>query len=214
MPNHTTNLLEITGEPSDVKAFMDTVNKGEGNGIEFETIVPMPEVLKNTSSPCKIMTQEEIDEMWDNFNKLDQKEKDKFNGRPFGIGITQETHDECMRKYGYADWYSWAVENWGTKWAAYDDMGWDYLEDDNYASIFFNTAWAPPSAFFIQASKKFPNLEFELSFADEGGGFLGVQIIKNGEVVDDKDLEWNSDEGKELRETLGVYFPEDEDEED
>lgn len=202
MPNHTTNLLEITGEPSDVKAFIDAVNKGDGNGIEFETIVPMPEELRNTTSPCRIMTQEEIDKSWEEWNKLPS---DKRGERPLGIGLTQEQHDEYVRKYGHAEWYSWAVENWGTKWAAYDDLGWDCIEDTGYASICFHTAWAPPSAFFIQASKKFPNLEFELSFADEGGGFLGLQIIKNGEVVDDQSLVWNSDEGKELREKLGIY---------
>lgn len=213
MPNHTTNLLEITGEPSDVKAFIDAVNKGEDAGIVFNSIIPMPIELKDTCSPTRILTQEEIDKVWAEFNGFTEAHKIKFGGKPLGLGITQETYDRYMKDFGHSNWYDWAVTNWGTKWDAYDDLGWDCIEDIGYASICFHTAWAPPSAFFIQASKKFPNLEFELSFADEGGGFLGIQIIKNGEVVDDQSLVWNSDEGKELREKLGVFDADAEEEE-
>jgi hypothetical protein len=40
------------------------------------------------------------------------------------------------------NWYSWNVNNWGTKWNAYSQ---ELLEQDNYTlKIQFDTAWSPP----------------------------------------------------------------------
>lgn len=44
--------------------------------------------------------------------------------------------------------------------------------------------------------------------------FLGYNVIHNGNIIEDVDLEWNSKEGISLRQDLGVYWSdEDEDEE-
>jgi hypothetical protein len=54
--------------------------------------------------------------------------------------------DEMIEKYGAADWYSWSVENWGTKW---DVESVDAAEaDGNSVSVYFDSAWAPPIAFY------------------------------------------------------------------
>ncbi len=49
-------------------------------------------------------------------------------------------------------------------------------------------------------------------FADEGGGFVGNQLIQNGDIVEDNDYEWDSDEGIVIREAVGMCVEEDEEE--
>lgn len=42
-------------------------------------------------------------------------------------------------------WYQWAMENWGTKWGAYDVMEPVQLCGDSFCWTFtFETAWSPP----------------------------------------------------------------------
>lgn len=67
-----------------------------------------------------------------------------------------ETNAQLMlEKYGSADWYTWCVENWGTKWdteaVEIPDIQEDEDEDGNVeyvVSISFDTAWSPPLAFY------------------------------------------------------------------
>ena len=49
-------------------------------------------------------------------------------------------------KYGYTDWYSFAVNEWGTKW---DTGGSDISAlEENSITLFFDTAWSPPTTFY------------------------------------------------------------------
>ena len=67
--------------------------------------------------------------------------------------------DALIEKYGAADWYQWALSNWGTKWDFGADDG-DTLtidEGSNEVSIYFDSAWAPPIAFYQE-------MEDELGF--------------------------------------------------
>jgi hypothetical protein len=81
------------------------------------------------------------------------------------------------------------------------------------ASINYETAWSPATAFYLHISKLYPCLKFKQKYADEGGGFLGYNMIYKGEIIEDVDYEWRSEEGILLREDLGCYSDE-EDEED
>ena len=65
---------------------------------------------------------------------------------------------------------------------------------------------------WLNVSKDYPTLEFYHEFADEGGGFLGSETIVDGRIISEEELEWDSDDGIELREGLGRYWPEDEEE--
>jgi hypothetical protein len=58
-------------------------------------------------------------------------------------------------------------------------------------------------------SKNYPTLEFFHEFADEGGGFVGNQLIQNGNIIEDNDYEWDSDEGIVIREAVGMWVEED-----
>src|SRR5690242_17651503 len=47
MTNYCSNLLEVEGSPADIAAFRDACLKG-GSNIDFDAILPMPDVLKGT----------------------------------------------------------------------------------------------------------------------------------------------------------------------
>jgi hypothetical protein len=54
------------------------------------------------------------------------------------------------------DWYSWRVENWGTKW----DCDTNYIDENNgqSLSVGYITAWAPNENFI-----KFPESSLSIS---------------------------------------------------
>lgn len=91
-----------------------------------------------------------------------------------------------FEKYGHADWYSWRIANWGTKWKESDlYVGQEYTvnEVDGTATIAFNfnTAWAPPIEAFDKISKDWPNLLFCIYYEEPGMAFCGNCIWLNGE---------------------------------
>ena len=215
MPNHTANNCTVTGPKADVLRFVAQI-KGTDSDIDFNKVLPIPDELRGTSSPTRIMSQQEIDEMWADWNKRkDEGNLSEFEKeRPMGLGITQAKHDEFILKYGYDNWYDWSVFNWGTKWNAYDVTEWSINEghwngENSSATIYYETAWSPATALWMKVSKNYPTLDFYHEFADEGGSFLGSETIRDGRIISEEEFEWDSDDGIELREALGRYWPED-----
>ena len=213
MPNHTANNFTVTGPKADVLRSVAQI-KGNDSEIDFNKVLPIPDELRGTSSPTRIMTQQQIDEIWADWNK--RKAEGTLSSfemeRPMGLGITQAKYDEFILKYGYADWYDWSIFNWGTKWNAYDVTEWSINECSEYtasATIYYETAWSPATALWLNVSKNYPTLEFYHEFADEGGAFLGSETIVDGRFISEEELDWDSDDGIELREGLGRYWPED-----
>jgi len=77
--------------------------------------------------------------------------------------------------------YSWAINNWGTKWNAGEvemDAG------DGWAIYTFDTAWEPPLKVIKHASKLFPTLEFQIEYSEPGNGVIGMERFKSGEEID------------------------------
>ncbi len=219
MPNHTANNFTVTGPKDDVLRFVAQI-KGTDSEIDFNKVLPIPDELRGTSSPSRIMTQEEIDKIWADWREKKNKgEVGSFEmERPMGLGITQAKYDEFILKYGYADWYDWSIFNWGTKWNAYDVTEWSINEghwngENSSATIYYETAWSPATALWLNVSKDYPTLDFYHEFADEGGSFLGSETIRDGRIISEEELDWDSDDGIELREGLGRYWPEDDEDE-
>ena len=63
-------------------------------------------------------------------------------------------------------WYDWRVQNWDTKWDAYDVEFVD--EDPDQFEVTFNTAWAPPEAICSALREQYPDLSISW-FYDEPG---------------------------------------------
>jgi len=72
-------------------------------------------------------------------------------------------------------WYDWSLENWGTKW----DVSETYEDEDG--NICFDTAWSTPYAVILYLSKKYTDLTFEVSYADEDlGNNCGKYVLSSG----------------------------------
>ncbi len=103
---------------------------------------------------------------------------------------------------GY-DWYSWRIENWGTKWDA--NFGAPFMalgtENSSPAETFqggfenvgrftwkFETAWSPPVPWVVAASDKHPNIKFTLRYGEPGNDFAGQVVCRGGRIVSDEEL--------------------------
>lgn len=84
-----------------------------------------------------------------------------------------------IEKYGADDWYNWRCKNWGCKWDAGES---DFYEQDGYSMVTFETPWSPPEEFIRSLSKMFPNVTFEMQYAEEGVGFVGQMVAENGKI--------------------------------
>lgn len=94
------------------------------------------------------------------------------------------------KKYGAKDWYDWCISNWDTKWDASDVSLHESTWDENLLLEYrFNTAWAPPIKVIEELAKKYPDLNFHLSFDEPGMGFSGWRLYRHGELTRDEDYD-------------------------
>ena len=68
-------------------------------------------------------------------------------------------------------WYDWRVQNWDTKWDAYDVEVID--EDHDCIEIQFNTAWSPPEAICSALREQYPDLAISWFFDEPGCEIAG-----------------------------------------
>jgi len=68
-------------------------------------------------------------------------------------------------------WYDWRVQNWDTKWDAYDVVVTD--DDPECLEIEFNTAWSPPEAICHKIREDFPDLAISWFFDEPGCEIAG-----------------------------------------
>lgn len=126
----------------------------------------------------------------------------------FEASYPTPSEEECLKEtksllggsFTFPGWYRWRVDFWGTKWDCYDVGNWQ----NN--TIGYLTAWSPATAYYKHVSKYYPDITFKHTFADEGCGFIGYEIIQNGTVNEKSGPDWESKEGVELQKFLGVYF--------
>ncbi len=90
--------------------------------------------------------------------------------------IAIRAYEEC----GHASWYSWSIENWGTKWNAYS---FEVIEEgDDRFEFRFDTAWAPPEPVFAALADRPECADLEISIRgfDEGWLFAYRASIADG----------------------------------
>ena len=100
---------------------------------------------------------------------------------------TDEVKDaDNQAKYGYANWYSFRVNEWGTKW----DVGYDSdyenhprRDGENTVFLYFDSAWSPPTS----AYEKLVDMGFIIdAYYYEGGmGFYGHFFGDSTSINDD-----------------------------
>ena len=79
------------------------------------------------------------------------------------------------------NWYSWRIENWGTKW---DVGGTDFviepLTDDGMPGLqaYFDSAWGPPIEAYQRMSEQ--GFHIEATYYEPGIGFVGEYTTRDG----------------------------------
>lgn len=86
---------------------------------------------------------------------------------------------ETFVPFPNGEWdYSWAVENWGTKWDASNQ---DVMEDGNNAlALSFDTAWGPPTGFYDKLTEQ--GFSVDATYHEPGMCFAGHYTSENGDA--------------------------------
>lgn len=200
MPNHVTNILKIQADKKTVRSILKRIKSDEiGLGsIDFNKIIPMPESL-NIESGSRSNKGLEI---YRAYLGATVPGTDTENPDPKVVGKLSAAHQiqlaedsdlfrlgkqcyENIREYGHADWYSWSIANYGTKWNSYgyDDFP-KYQEGSDM--IKFLTAWSPPYPVLEKLSEMYPDVTFSHQWADEDFGHnVGEIDYYGGESINE-----------------------------
>jgi len=202
MPNHVTSRVTVTGPSADIAALRDLIVRiaPEGHSdagasmFSFEAVIPMPDILMQSeaSSHAEMGASLILYRADRGAPFADNREywsKQVREGLGMGSNDISEvaaayltanpeveqkgrTRLEAILETGYANWYPWALANWGTKWGAYR---YHEIETQADALVFgFETAWSFPSPIFADLATRFPALTFDCICFDEGWNFAGV----------------------------------------
>jgi hypothetical protein len=170
MPNWCNNSVEIYHDDPAMIERVRTAFNGEGLLQEF---IPVPEDLRNTVSGS--MGEDK---------RAEHEAQQAAN----------------LEKYGYNDWYSFCVNEWGTKW----DIG----SDGNPAQdipgglmLGFESAWSPP----IQAYEKLTDMGFRIRAMYYEPGMCFAGVWDNG---DDDYYEYGGMTSDQIAEELPVELDE------
>ena len=154
MPNHCHNRVTIYGSGNDTDETRAQIAKLKGifeDESTFGQIIPEPDWpnMPLLTSDAHYGTK------YGNDGELPQKVEDPWQRYVFkSTGITDQR------------WYDWRIQNWDTKWDAYDVVVTD--EDPDQFEVEFNTAWAPPEAICNEIREQYPDLAISW-FYDEPG---------------------------------------------
>jgi hypothetical protein len=198
MPNHVTNILKVSGTNYTITRMLDVI-RGETtdpdypNVIDFNKIVPMPDLLSHIGSGRTTIDGVVYDQWY-----FDPAPNDDYMtiDRPL---TPQELR--TLQQYKHDNWYNWSCDMWGTKWNAYsqsiDTVSNERL--DTVIVIEFDTAWASPDPVIQALAEMFPTLRFNLSYADEDLGYnVGRAEYWEGELVYAESPEGGSNEAYEI----------------
>ena len=153
MPNWCANSLKLVAKTADSeKKLAEIVQeleraKGAGESAKiFNLIKPIPEALMITSGWLGKDTPEQT-----------------------ALEIEQAAN---LKKYGYKDWYSFCIGEWGTKWDMsnqYEDEA--FTIEGNTVTMVFDTAWAPPMQIYYALEEM--GFELEATYVEQGMGYIG-----------------------------------------
>lgn len=172
MPNWTGNTLTLQAECDEGRKalahFVQTAmvqREGEEPRFSFEGHVPMPEALKIGGAPFAKITDEAG--LMNALKDLQNPELNDHQKESIAKNIQQYQN---KKQLGYADWYSWSIAKWGTKWDACDPDVEENTEEEFL--VHFNTAWNAPFMWLeaILNNEEYLPLQIELVYENEGEG--------------------------------------------
>ena len=202
MPNHIKNIISITAKLDRVNAILSEIQNDErGIGsLDFNKLIPMPESLniesgsrtnKGIALYREFLTESLALAAENLINGVSEKQESK-SVQNLCDKYAELTKDDpevmilgkqaCynIEKYGCPTWYEWSNTAWDTKWNAYD-----FGEYSGGSAISFSTAWSSVPKILTVLSEKYPDVQFDYSWADEDIGYnVGKSTYQNGEVTD------------------------------
>ena len=199
MPNHIINNIRIFGTPALIRKLLESIQDDEQSlgTIDFNKIIPMPESLRiecgsNTDKGLKAFadfmqvytlagTREDAD-----LENIPKEAEEAFLRIRSDITPEQWSLGKIayknQSKYGVPTWYEWSINNWGTKWNAYECAP-NELSDDSTV-LHFWTAWSPPHPVLQMLSEQHPELEIIHEWADEDIGMnCGRREYQSGDLI-------------------------------
>jgi len=187
MPNWVTTNIEIKEEGDKLEIIKKSILNDEGE-VDFNILIPMPLDLRGTSSPARVIPDEEYKEALEKGGYINYVSKSKS--------------DALIEKYGFNNWYDWATHNYGTKWNASDTR---IEKEENIIS--FDTAWSCPYPWLDILSQKFPNTIFKFSYADEDIGHnLGFYTLEDGQFIEEMDMNEDDKQNIYIGQALAVKY--------
>ena len=166
MPNHCDNRLTITGDKAELIRFVSATHEG-GNDYNFNKLVPLD---PRASKEVRWAKEDGTEQVFSAFSNAE----DGFDG------------------------YQNAIDVWGSKWGAYDiqpNGAWhEVLDKEDYHDITFayQSAWSPARGLIQRISKQFPTLAFGVWYTEEGMGFAGWELYKDGEEIAENSISLNN----------------------
>ena len=101
--------------------------------------------------------------------------------------LLKKKYQENVGKYGYATWYEWRINNWGTKWNAINVS----VKQNTTTELeyHFQTANAFPIDLIIELSRIFPDASFMFgSFGEFPEEPFYMGRVTNGKLLDDSTI--------------------------
>ena len=155
MPNHCHNRVTFYSSGNDTdesRAQIKKIRKLFDDENVFTQIIPEPDWA---NTPLMSSDQKLCGMNKGKLGELPQYVEDPWRRLVFkSTGISDDR------------WYDWRVNNWDTKWDAYDVNFVD--EDPDQFEVEFNTAWSPPEAICSAIREQYPDVSVSW-FYDEPG---------------------------------------------
>jgi|SRR5210317_741310 len=156
MPNWTYNNVQFVGKTEDSVKQLKDLLKSKDNDFDFNNIIPMPLALMETVSGSE-------------------------NAKP---EWQKKQSQKLISKYGADNWYSWSIENWGTKWNACDT---NVELNKNVLSYTFDTAWDAPreiaKALLHMRNTILKDISIEWNCEHEDGN-EEEELVRDGDVYE------------------------------
>lgn len=199
MPNHVTNRIKFSGDSKRIRAIMEAIKHDEmGLGsVDFNKVIPMPESLNITAGSItdkglkaykdfvSILLFDGANKGIDLLNIPEEKEAMFLKHRTDIDDDEWKAGRQAFRniqQYGFPTWYEWSINNWGTKWNAYDCIE---IEDasEEQGELCFNTAWSAPHPILSKLALIYPDVEMEHEWADEDFGHNLGRVKYKGDTI-------------------------------
>lgn len=159
MPNHCENDLYIDGPKEKVDALFKLMGLDKDKPeFDCNAVIPYPEKFRDMDAEARVFS-------WN--SPLSKEEQEAARAA-------------YMKKWGTTSdgynsgGYEWCINNWGTKWGAYDV--WVYTHELRGLCVTFYSAWSPPSPVIEKLVDMFPELRIEHEYFECGAGYCGGLI--------------------------------------